>query len=560
MKREIEFIKSMTEKLRWQGDVSANEAARIFLLAIVTYAYEMGELEGRYKNNFGGKFDYTGLSSALREWYEIVFARISDKPKYYNFIASIPSREVCPVSQYMEGNTSFMIKAMDKLQDNKRRTLQRIFKTSEHVYFSANKKMAVWIKRNVPLSFDMLCYYGVHGSNYSDMDFARFGLLDALPTYERKIEKKKLQMLFDIDIPFLRSVSNEKEVDICSVICPIEYKDVLNAIADNLPIPEIPQEKASAHVPKDIKYINLLTDRLPFQDITEEEADNIYLLFKVYQALRIAALKGDERLKEQVQKTTEPGLNALASWYKAVGRELKKGKRGNFVYTLPSNLDMNLYQLRKPIERCLETLPKEPPEVVTRYEDRLSVKDTLLDTKCTKVTGVSDKYIRYRSSRYGFFKRNDIDLEQWKPVIRCRECAGDDIFDRSLGIPILGKLRFAEFSLGIKQVVMGDVVAVKEEDYQKMLEVLKLSDSKIMEIAEFLVQKELEEIWAEREKLAKTPENHEKLDVLERRESILKRKSGIPLEHVIKGVETAYKAQRDREEYLDEGEWMEMNR
>jgi len=50
------------------------------------------------------------------------------------------------------------------------------------------------------------------------------------------------------------------------------------------------------------------------------------------------------------------------------------------------------------------------------------------------------------------------------------------------------------------------------------------------------------------------------LDVLERRESILKRKSGIPLEHVIKGVEIAYKAQRDREEYLDEGEWMEMNR
>jgi len=564
MKREIEFIKSMTEKLRRQGDISADEAARIFLLAVVTHAYEMGELEGRYKNSFGGKFDYTGLSSALGEWYEIAFARISDKPKYYNFIASIPSREVCPASQYMEGNTSFMIKAMDKLQDNKRRTLQRIFKTSEHVYFSANKKMAAWIKRNVPLSFDMLCYYGVYGPSYSGMDFARFGLISSLSTYEREIKKEKLQALFDINIPFLQGVSYEvsskKEADTCSIICPLEYKDVLDAIADNLPIPEIPQEKTSAHVPKDIKYINSLTARLPFQDITEEEADNIYLLFKVYQALRIAALKGDERLKEQVQKATEPGLNALASWYKAVERELKKGKCGNFVYTLPSNLDMNLYQLRKPIERCLEMLPKEPPEVVTRYDDRFSVKDALLDTKCTKVTGVSDKYVRYRSSRYGFFKRNDIDLEQWKPVIRCKECAGDDIFDRSLGIPILGKLRFAEFSLGIKQIVMGDVVAVKEEDYQKMLEVLKLSDSKIMEIAEFLVQKELEEIWAEREKLAKTPENHEKLDILERRESILKRKSGIPLEHVIKGVEIAYKAQRDREEYLDEGEWMEIGR
>jgi len=268
----------------------------------------------------------------------------------------------------------------------------------------------------------------------------------------------------------------------------------------------------------------------------------------------------DQHFTQQVQDVTKPGLDALSLWYKTVKRELKKGRRGNFVYTLPSNLDMNLYQLRKPIERCLEMLPKEPPEVVTRYDDRFSVKDALLDTKCTKVTGVSDKYVRYRSSRYGFFKRNDIDLEQWKPVIRCKECAGDDIFDRSFGIPILGKLRFAEFSLGIKQIVMGDVVAVKEEDYQKMLEVLKLSDSKIMEIAEFLVQKELEEIWAEREKLAKTPENSEKLDALKRRENMLKRKSGIPLGHVIKGVEIAYKAQRAREEYLDEGDWMEMDR
>lgn len=558
MKKETEFVKTMTEKLKTQGDVTEDEATYIFLLAVVVYAYEMGRLEGWYKSSFYDKFDYTELSAALAKWYDEVFARIINKSGYCNFITSIPSREICPPTKYMESPTSYMIKVMDMVWD-KQHILKKVFKTPEHFSCSANEKMVVWIKNNVPLSFDVICYRGELNPKYGGIDFARFGLLDVLPTYEREIEKEKSQILFDIDIPFLRSALNEK-TDTYLVICPLEYKEVLDAVADNAPIPEIPPEKASAHVPKDIKYINLLTDRLPFQDITEEEADNIYLLFKVYQALRIAALKGDERLKEQAQKATEPGLNALASWYKAVGRELEKGKRGNFVYTLPANLDMNLYQLRKPIERCLEMLPKEPPEVVTRYEDRFSVKDTFLDTKCAKVTGVSDKYVRYCSSRYGFFKRNDIDLEQWKPVIRCRECAGDDIFDRSLGIPILGKLRFAEFSLGIKQIVMGDVVAVKEENYQKMLEVLKLSDSKIMEIAEFLVRKELEEIWAERKKLAKTPENHEKLDVLERRESVLKRKSGIPLEHVIKGVEIAYKAQRDREEYLDEGEWMEMNR
>lgn len=35
--KEIEFIKSMTEKLK-QGDISAKEATYIFLLATVTYA------------------------------------------------------------------------------------------------------------------------------------------------------------------------------------------------------------------------------------------------------------------------------------------------------------------------------------------------------------------------------------------------------------------------------------------------------------------------------------------------------------------------------------------
>ena len=74
MKNEVEFVKSMTEKLRWQGDVTADEAMHIFLLAVVAYAYEMGALEGRYKNSFGGKFDCAELSSALGEWYDEVFS------------------------------------------------------------------------------------------------------------------------------------------------------------------------------------------------------------------------------------------------------------------------------------------------------------------------------------------------------------------------------------------------------------------------------------------------------------------------------------------------------
>jgi len=48
-------------------------------------------------------------------------------------------------------------------------------------------------------------------------------------------------------------------------------------------------------------------------------------------------------------------------------------------------------------------------------------------------------------------------------------------------------------------------------------------------------------------------------DALDRMENMLKR-DGILLEHIIKGAEIAYKAQKAREEYLDEGGWMEIDR
>ncbi|MFY9430308.1 MAG: hypothetical protein WAP11_03490, partial [Acetomicrobium sp.] len=66
------------------------------------------------------------------------------------------------------------------------------------------------------------------------------------------------------------------------------------------------------------------------------------------------------------------------------------------------------------------------------------------------------------------------------------------------------------------------------------------------------------EIRAEKERLAKTPENYKKLDVLERNESILKRT--VVIEHVIKATEMVYEAQKAQEEYLEENNWMEIDR
>jgi len=40
MKKEIEFVKSMTQKLKMQGDISESEATRIFILTTVIHAYD----------------------------------------------------------------------------------------------------------------------------------------------------------------------------------------------------------------------------------------------------------------------------------------------------------------------------------------------------------------------------------------------------------------------------------------------------------------------------------------------------------------------------------------
>jgi len=100
------------------------------------------------------------------------------------------------------------------------------------------------------------------------------------------------------------------------------------------PVPETPPaEKISMHTPKDIAYISSPTSRLTFQDITEDEADNLYLLLKIYQALRAAALKGDKYFRQQAQDAVKPGLKELLSWYQAIEKELKKNNRREILFT-----------------------------------------------------------------------------------------------------------------------------------------------------------------------------------------------------------------------------------
>lgn len=538
----------MTEKLKKHGDITEDEALHIFILATVTYAYEMEwNYSNLHKTCFNHRFDFTGLSEALGKWYEEVFSRISDRrapEKYRNFIGSIPSNMACPPLAYAVTPASYVAKAMERVRQWKTDSLEQNFRTSDFV--CANKKMAGWIKDNVPLSFDVSYHVMYH--DLGNVTFARFGALGSLPFYEREVDEETFWKLSETGlVPFLQCNSVVKGKTLYAVACPVEYKNVLDAVVDGRPASE--EIKTSTRVPKDLSYINSLTSRLPSGDITLEEADNLYLLFKTYQALKLAAQKAhsSETVRE-AKKATDPGMEALRSWYRRVETSLKQNKRGNFVYTLPGDMNMNLFQIRKQVKRCLEMLPEEPLEVTTRNEDRFPVKDVFLDSKYLVIDRPPNKYVRYFSNRYGFFARNDIDINEWKPVARCEDGNGDSMFDNEYGSPKLGKLRFAE-SLGIKFIVMGkNTVAVKKDDLEKTLEILSVPDDEVVQAAMFAVQKDLEETRktggsALKEKWLKGIGKH-----------------CMPLRYMRKGAETAYNRQKEKKEYLDENEWMEVDR
>ena len=567
MKREVQFVNSMTEKLKTQGDISKEEATRMFVLASVIYAYGMGEYkEGRFRDNFNYRFDFSELSDAIEKWYEEVLLRIPDKisGEYRNFIASIPSATVCPPPEstyYKESTAPRIMNAIRKIRREKMYDLRESPVTSNSV--CANKQMVEWLKSNVPLSFDVIyCRKRIYDF---EVKFARFGVLGLLPIHEREIDEDGLRKLSDLDIPILQTGSFSRKSffhEFYRVACLSEHKDILDAVADGLPVPERRPVEKRPHTPRDLLYIDTLTSRISCgRDISIEEADDLYLLFKMYQAIRTAALNVKGSIRQEMKDSAEPGLNALRSWYKAVEKELKKNRKGNFVYTLPNDTNMNLYQLRDPVERCLKMLPKEPTKVVVRYKDRFPVKDDCLDAKSLTTTGTSDRYVYYLSGRYGFFDRNGININEWCPAVEYKDGVSYNVFDDFRGKPIFGKLRFAE-SLGIRYIIINDMtIAVKKKDLDRVREILDLPDDEIMRTAYFLAKKGLKEIRSEMDRLKKKPENQEALDILIRKERRLRTlEDEIPLEYIIEGVKVVYQERKERKEYLEEDGWMEIER
>ena len=136
MKKEIEFVRSATRKLRYKGDVTEEEATYIFFLGSAMYAYELGQhFERQYLNNFNFKFNYSELSQALAGWYKEVRSWIPDAFSFHNFVTtipSIPSSDLYPPPMNSPKTTPYALKAIREIWQEKGFILGENLKTKEN--------------------------------------------------------------------------------------------------------------------------------------------------------------------------------------------------------------------------------------------------------------------------------------------------------------------------------------------------------------------------------------------------------------------------------------------
>ncbi|MGB4026933.1 MAG: hypothetical protein WBK47_01090 [Acetomicrobium sp.] len=166
---------------------------------------------------------------------------------------------------------------------------------------------------------------------------------------------------------------------------------------------------------KDISYINKMVDKLTSEgDITEEEADNIYFIYKYSQTLYVdLELPGMEERISLLEK-------GLARWYEAVYETIREklfmdtdAEMGNFVYTVPTRKIIrfesfeDLEELDQYIYSALHNLPNDWEYAFVPGCPDLS--DTMADVYAIKEYGGMSIY----SFRCDCLRRIGFDVEKY---------------------------------------------------------------------------------------------------------------------------------------------------
>ncbi|HUM44262.1 MAG TPA: hypothetical protein PKI14_15065 [Fervidobacterium sp.] len=322
MKKELEKLKMLTEKLKNEGDITEDEAdwlymfRRIYKMSYTSYNFVFNSSQYDKYHDILRNFPIEHLpcdkiSEEFLKWYEVV-KRYIKAGRQGNFLSTVPTNEVLDMGVRLESNVET--------------TLRRI------TDFLGEAK--------VPENFSGRVLTGDIEKRIQYV-FSRYGL-EGRPRAKKK---------------------------------------------------------------KDINFLTGMTKKLKRQgDITQDEADLIYMLVK-YACVIKCAIRAD----------LDELHTALQEWYKAVSEDVKAGRRGNFLYTLPTT-DLDIGNSKYYILESLERLPVECDKMIffgaEPEHDRL-----FLDSFSAQRLVAPPYPAPYRaeavSYRWGSMKRAGLDVDRY---------------------------------------------------------------------------------------------------------------------------------------------------
>lgn len=334
-KKEIKKIKDLINKLKTEGDVTEDEADWLYVARSVLFA-------GNYHRNSCKSYLHPDCYMAepylaFGEWYALVKEKIQEEEENFakNFATTLP---------FYEDDASMYFGYPGQISDIYLKSRESVFlrqeKECNEVFLSRTERL---------LTGDVLA---LPENRFSVTRFSIVERIMGKMTSLSLKDEEKEKTLTALGIPFIkRSIEIFGETETV-LIYPERDEETVNAVLSG-EIPEAKESPVKLGITKDKAFILRSLQTLESTgDISEEDADAIFLLFKFSQQLIRDNRSGGKK------KQTEELLKYLDKWYGAVYRMLSQGKSGNFETTVPLS-ERDVLYAGKNLKKCIESLSEK---------------------------------------------------------------------------------------------------------------------------------------------------------------------------------------------------------
>lgn len=334
-KKEIKKIKDLINKLKTEGDVTEDEADWLYIAKSVLFA------ENYHRNSCKSYLHPDCYMAepylAFGEWYALVKEKIQEEEENFakNFATTLP---------FYEDDVSMYFGYPGQISDIYLKSRESVFlrkeKECNEVFLSRTERL---------LTGDVLA---LPENRFS---VTRFGIVERIMGKMTSLslkDEEKEKTLTALGIPFIkRSIEIFGETETV-LIYPERDEETVNAVLSG-EIRKAQESPVKPGMTKDKAFILRSLQTLESTgDISEEDADAIFLLFKFSQQLIRDNRSGGKK------KQTEELLKYLDKWYGAVYRMLSQGKSGNFETTVPLS-ERDVLYAGKNLKKCIESLSEE---------------------------------------------------------------------------------------------------------------------------------------------------------------------------------------------------------